>query len=164
MADYYMQIKVDGSEIKGESGDDKHPEWIELNSVSFGITQPASTAASQGGAKPEGRSIHSDIVVTKIYDAASPKLSLACSAGKRVDEAIIELCRSTGEKTCYLKITIKNAFISNYSVGGGGDIPSETLSLSYTEIEWEYKQLNPDDFKEKTTIGHKWNLKTNTGE
>ena len=28
MADYYMKITVDGSEIKGESGDEKHSEWI----------------------------------------------------------------------------------------------------------------------------------------
>lgn len=164
MADYYMKITIDGSEVKGESGDDKHSEWIEINSLSSGISQPASSAASQGGSKPEGRSVHSDIVVTKMYDASSPSLSLACAAGKRVDEVILELCRATGEKTCYLKITLKNGFISNWSIGGGGDIPSETLSLAFTEVEWEYKQLNPDDFKEKTTIGHKWNLKTNVGE
>lgn len=164
MADYYLQLKIDGSDVKGESGDDKHSEWIEINSISFGITQPASSAASQGGSKPEGRSVHSDIVFTKMYDASSPKLSLACASGGRVDEAVFELCRATGEKTCYLKVTIKNGFISGWSVGGGGDIPSESVSLAFTEIEWEYKQLNPDDFKEKTTIGHKWNLKTNVGE
>lgn len=164
MADYYLQLKIDGAEIKGESGDENHSEWIEINSISFGISQPASSAASQGGSKPEGRSVHSDIVFTKMYDASSPKLSLACAGGKRVDEAVFELCRAAGEKVCYLKVTIKNGFISSWSVGGGGDIPSESVSIAYTEIEWEYKQLNPDDFSEKTTIGHKWNLKTNVGE
>lgn len=164
MSDYYMQIKIDGSEVKGESGDDAHKEWIEISSISHGISQLAASAASQGGAKPEGRANHADIVVTKMYDAASPMLALACSAGKRVDEAVFELCRATGEKTCFLKITIKNGFISSQTISGGSDIPSESLSIAYTEIEWEYKQLNPDDFKEKTTIGHKWNLKTNTGE
>jgi type VI secretion system secreted protein Hcp len=164
MPDYYMQIKIDGSEVKGESADEGHKEWIEISSISHAISQPASSAASQGGAKPEGRSQHSDIVVTKMYDSASPKLSLACSSGKRVDEVVFELCRATGEKTCYLKITIKNGFISSYSIGGGGDIPTESLSIAYSEIEWEFNQLNPDDFAKKTTIGHKWNLKTNVGE
>ncbi|WP_367871337.1 Hcp family type VI secretion system effector [Luteolibacter sp. Populi] len=164
MPDYYLQLKIDGSEIKGESGDDAHAEWIEITSISHGISQAAASAASQGGAKPEGRSHHSDIVLTKMYDSSSAKIALACSAGKRVDEAVFELCRATGEKTCFLKITVKNAFISSYSISGGGDIPGESVSIAYTEIEWEYKQLNPDDFKEKTTIGHKWSLKTNTGE
>ena len=91
-------------------------------------------------------------------------LAELAAAGKSPDEAVFELCRATGEKTCFLKITVKNAFISSITMSGGGDIPSESLSIAYTDIEWEYKQLNPDDFKEKTTIGHKWSLKTNTGE
>ncbi len=163
MADYYMQLKIKGEEIKGESGDEKHSEWIELTSISYGISQPYSSSASQGGAKPEGRSVHSDISVTKLYDASSPKLSLACATGAMVDEAIFELCRSTGEKTCYLKITMKNAFVSSVNVSGGGGPPGESVSFAFTEIEWEYKQLNPDDFSEKTTIGHSFNLKTNVG-
>jgi type VI secretion system secreted protein Hcp len=161
MPDYYMQIKIEGSEVKGESADDKHKEWIEINSLSSGITQPASSAASQGGSKPTGRSVHSDIVISKMYDASSPHLSLACARGSRVDEVVFELCRATGDKIPYLKITIKNGFISGWSIGGGGDVPSETVSIAFSEIEWEYKQLNPDDFKEKTTIGTKWNLSSN---
>jgi type VI secretion system secreted protein Hcp len=106
MADYYMQIKIDGSEVKGEAVDQKHKDWIFLKSISFNIAQPTSTSASQGGAKPEGRCVHSELTITKDYDASSPKLSLACSAGKRVDEAVIELCRDKGEKVCYLKITL----------------------------------------------------------
>jgi type VI protein secretion system component Hcp len=58
----------------------------------------------------------------------------------------------------------KNGFISSISMSGGGDVPMESVSIAYTEIEWEFNQLNPDDFGKKTTIGHKWNAKTNTGE
>lgn len=162
---YYMQIKIEGSEVKGESGDDKHKEWIELSSFSAGISQPASTSATLGGSKPEGRSVHSDIIVTKSLDASSSMLALACALGKRVDEATIEFCRATGkEHVTYLKVVIKNGFISSHSTSGGGEYPMESLAIAYTEIEWEYKQLNPDDFSEKTTIGHKYSLKTNTGE
>ncbi len=162
---YYMQLKIEGSEVKGESGDDKHPEWIEIESFSSGIVQPATTAAGLGGSKPEGRSIHSDIVVTKTLDSSSPKLALACAMGKRVDEATFEFCRATGkEHVTYLKIVVKNGFISSYTASGSGQYPSESLAIAFTEIEWEFKQLNPDDFSEKTTIGHKYSIKTNTGE
>lgn len=164
MPDYYLKITINGDEVKGESSDDAHAEWIEISSLSESISQAASSAASQGGATPEGRSHHGDVVVTKQYDVSSPMLALACSTGMRVDEAVIELCRATGEKTSYLKITLKNGFISSYSFGGAGDTPDETISIAYTEIEWEYKQLNPDDFSEKTTVGHKYNLGTNVGE
>ena len=38
------------STIPGESGDDKHKEWIEILSYSTGVSQPASGRDPQGGA------------------------------------------------------------------------------------------------------------------
>jgi len=162
--DYYMQIKIAGSEVKGESADDAHPEWIELDSISHSITQPSSGSSSSGGAKPEGRCQHGEFIFTKALDASSAKLYLALCKGDMVDELIVELCRSTGEKTCYMKYTFKNGFISSFSTSAAGDIPFETYGVSYTNVEWEYAQLNPDDFKVKTKISHKWNCDKNTGE
>jgi type VI protein secretion system component Hcp len=43
--DVYLQI--DG--IKGESTDDKHRDWIECQSVQWGVLQPKSATASTGG-------------------------------------------------------------------------------------------------------------------
>ena len=100
----------------------------------------------------------------RLNSAPPPAASRYHSWKFQVLEAVIELCRATGEKTCYLKVTLKNGFISSYSCGGAGDTPDESISIAYTEIEWEYKQLNPDDFSEKTTVGHKYNLGTNVGE
>jgi type VI secretion system secreted protein Hcp len=40
MIDAYLQI----ADIKGESQDDKHKQWIEVQNVNWGVTQPRATA------------------------------------------------------------------------------------------------------------------------
>ena len=45
-------LKIDG--IPGESGDEKHKDWIEILSFAHGLEQPAqATASSAGGATAE---------------------------------------------------------------------------------------------------------------
>ena len=40
-------IKIDG--IPGESTDDKHKDWMEISTFSWGASQPASGTASYAG-------------------------------------------------------------------------------------------------------------------
>lgn len=49
--DAYLQI----GDIKGESQDDKHKGWIEVTSVSWGVTQPRATAVSTAGGHTSGK-------------------------------------------------------------------------------------------------------------
>ena len=51
MIDAYLQI----GDIKGESQDDKHKGWIEVTSVSWGVTQPRATAVSTAGGHTSGK-------------------------------------------------------------------------------------------------------------
>ena len=43
--DVYLRI----DDIKGESQDDLHKDWIEATSVHWSVQQPKSTTASTGG-------------------------------------------------------------------------------------------------------------------
>ncbi len=75
-------LKIDG--IPGESTDDKHKEWIEIESYQQGLTQPASaTASSVGGASAE-RVNFGPLIVSKLVDKASAKLFEACCTGKHI--------------------------------------------------------------------------------
>jgi len=72
----------------------------------------------------------------------------------------------TGTATCVLTmqdhntgnvlytLTLKQVYISGYSVSTGGDVPSESLSLNYTRITWVYS--DPSTGIASPTLG--WDL------
>jgi type VI secretion system secreted protein Hcp len=68
--DVYLQL--DG--IKGESQDDKHKDWIECQSVNWGIQQPRSATSSTAGGHTAERAELREVTFKKIADLASPIL------------------------------------------------------------------------------------------
>ena len=70
MASDYL-LKVDG--IKGESTDSKHKDEIEIESFSWGATQPGSFSTGGGGGA--GKVSFQDIHFTQKYDKSSPVLA-----------------------------------------------------------------------------------------
>src|ERR1035437_1938100 len=103
-------LKIDG--IPGESTDDKHKDWIEIQSYSHGVQQSASsTASSSGGASAE-RVNFNDLAVAKLVDKASPKLFEACCVGKHIKEVVIEVCRAGGDKQKFLENRMEQVLIS----------------------------------------------------
>jgi type VI secretion system secreted protein Hcp len=98
-------------------------------------------------------------------DKSSPKLNLACCDGRNIPEVTIELVRaSDGEP--YMKYKLKDVIISSYSVSGStsGDttVPTEEVTLNYTEIEWTYSKLDRlGNIEEQTTAT--WNVLSPTG-
>jgi len=138
--DYFL--KVDG--IDGESTHEGYPGFIEIDSFSWGLTNLG--AASSGGAvtgKPSIQDFHFAAQISK----ASPKLFEACATGQHFPSALLVAVRTGGEEQQFLNITLSDAFISSYQTGGsqGGDIvPTDTFSINFSEIEYEYTPQNPD--------------------
>ena len=56
------------------------------------------------------------------------------------------LCSTiNGKNVTNLEVVLKNVIISSYSFSATGDqspVPSETVTLNYTEIEWTYKKFD----------------------
>ncbi len=63
-------LKIEG--IKGESTDDKHKDWIEILSYSWGVSQMASASASTSGGGTSQRADFQDISIVKTLDSSSP--------------------------------------------------------------------------------------------
>jgi len=137
-ADIFM--KVDG--VKGESTDDAHKDEIEVLSYNFGITQPASMTASSAGGGTTGRAQFHDMTITKEIDSSSPKLKDLCATGKHINSCVLTLRRDAGDgkKVEYMKYTLTNSIVSQYSVGGGanGALPVETVGFNFGSIQYEY--------------------------
>ena len=152
-------IKIDG--IPGESTDDKHKDWMEISSFSWGVSQPSSgTASSAGGATAE-RASFQDVSITKTLDKASPKLAINCADGTHIKEITIELCRAGGDKLKYMEYKLSNCIISSISNQGGGGEPTETVNFNYGKIEWTYTQQKRADGGGGGNVAAGWNLQTN---
>jgi type VI secretion system secreted protein Hcp len=148
-----MAIFLKYGSIKGETTQTTHKEWIEVNSLQFGVGRGISSGVGGGSKREASAPSVSEIVVTKTFDIASP-LILKESLGGKAVEAKIELTQTdnSGKHVAYQKYMLTGTLISGYSISSGGDRPSESISLNFTKIDSEYLDIN-DKFEAKTT-GH----------
>ena len=136
-----VYLSIDG--IKCESNDDRHKDWIECRSVSFGVEQPKSATASTGGGHTAERCEHRDIIISKLADLATPVLLQTCAAGRTIPKAKLEFMRADGqgERVKYFEIEIENVLIGAVSPAvDEGDILSEEVALKFSKVKWKYTQ------------------------
>lgn len=157
--DVYLYIEG----IKGESTDDRHKDWIECKSVTFGVDQPKSATASTGGGHTAERCEHRDIVISKLADLSTPILLQTCSAGRTIPKARMEFMRADaqGERVKYFEIEIENVLIGAVSPAvHEGDILTEEVALKFSKIKWRYTQQKISGGAGGNTSGG-WDLASN---
>lgn len=160
MKDIY--VKFGKPDIKGESRDAEHKDWVEVSTWTHEIRQPKSASASSSGGHTAERVEHDDMVFVKDMDSVSPLLYQHASAGTTFDEVTIEFMRASGDKRVkYLEVKLKNVLISKVApkVEGEG-IPTESFSLKYAAVSWNYTVQSIDGKQGGTTAG-KWSLSKN---
>jgi type VI secretion system secreted protein Hcp len=157
----YLQLK----DIKGESTDTNHKEWLEVLSFSHSFTQPTSPSRSTAGGGTVERATHADFTISKYLDASTDDLIKACWAGKTIATAQLQAYRSDGEgnkAALYLQVDFEQVVISNYSISGGpGDIPTENVSLSYGKVTYSYYPQSETDGTQGTKEQASHDLKSN---
>ena len=129
-----MAIYMKFGSITGQVTTEGFKEWIELLSFQFGAGRGVGTGA--GGKQREGTAPSiSEIAISKVYDKASPGLYQDALAGAFDTKVEIKLTQTTKNKTdTYLSYELSQCGISGYSVGPGGDNPTESISLNFTKI------------------------------
>lgn len=134
-------IKFDG--VSGESGHGDHKDEIDVLSWSWGITNESSSGSGTGSGK--GKAEPHDLQFVHHYDKASPVLKKHCVSGKHFDKVVLTVSKAGEGQKAFKTITMKEVFIKNIQVSAasGGDLV-ETVNLSFTDIEVEYK---PQDGK-----------------
>ena len=161
VSDYHLEFK--GPDLKGESQDDQFKDCIQIDSWSWTGTNASTHHVGSGGGF--GKVMHGDLQCQKYLDKASIILFDKLNCGDHFKEAILH-CRkkqgSEGKALEFLKITMKHVTVSNVSLGGHNNAGaiSESLSLSYEEVKFEYTEQKPDGTKGGVTQGG-WNLQQN---
>ena len=158
-----IYLKLSGPDLKGESTDREHGQWIELVSLRHQMHHPASLVASTAGGHSVGRTEHGDMAFLKEVDSSSPTLYQALSGGTTFQSAKIDLYRDAGDgkRVRYLEIELKHALVSHISlVAGDTSLPVETIALRYAAIQWKYQKQNIDGGQGGMTLGA-WSLTKN---
>lgn len=160
--DAFMKIGT----IPGESTDDKHPEWIEVMSFQWGVSQAAGAAGvSALGGQTGGRADFTDFSVVKLTDKASAKLFLACCAGEHLADVTLEFCKAGGDKEKYLEIKLTDVVVANYRPGGNSQsaelVPLEEVGFRFGTFKLNYTQMDNKTGKSKGNVNAGWDLTKN---
>ena len=132
-----------GGIVKGDSAVTEHDGWITVDSVQLGVGRAISTS---GGGKDRDTSTpsFSELTVSKSTDISSTELFAQAAYGKKIcDKAVVHFVQTGGEGggQVYMELELYEPIISSYSVGSGGERPSESISVSFTKIVVKYTQF-----------------------
>jgi type VI secretion system secreted protein Hcp len=164
VSDYLLEIT--GPQVKGESQDAQYTNAIEVDSWSWsGHNASTHRFGSGGGA---GKCSLGDLQLSKsIVDTATVTLFGMLCKGTHVKQAVLHCRKKAGGTTGsdqveFLKITMTDCTVSSLSLGGHGSATgvSESVSIAYTEIKFQYSRQKDDGTKESgSPFG--WNVAKN---
>ncbi|MEJ2342441.1 MAG: type VI secretion system tube protein Hcp [Gemmatimonadales bacterium] len=125
----YMKL----GDIKGESQNVGHEDWIDVLSVDWGDADPAGSTSRVGGRR--------EVVIVRHVDKASPQILQKIANGERFPaiDLVMPEARAVDEtndeeKPLYV-VKLKSARITSYQVNATNDLPMETITLTYEEIK-----------------------------
>ena len=116
--------------IPGSSIDAEHKDWIEVLSMSQGVSSTKKAVAC------------SDVAFMKRLDQAGPLLWAAAAVGQVFPEVRIEVVRRFSGVV--YDIRISNAKVTSTQTSGSSEFPMESVSFSYQSITLTF---NPQDAK-----------------
>jgi type VI secretion system secreted protein Hcp len=125
-------LKIDG--IPGESTNSKHKGEIDVLAFSWNIKQ----SIGPGGGVPQV----SDFSIVKHLDIASPPLFAAVCTGDHIASALLTVESGSNPKgqALFYKVTFTEVLVSSVAPsGGGGDQPTEQVSLSFAKAEINFQ-------------------------
>ena len=142
-------------DIKGEATDKEHKEWIIIQSMSSPIFRSIPEGAKDMQ-RTRGETTLGDVVCVRELDKSSVKLQEACANGTFYKDVEIHFCATIKDKQePYLKYKLNNVIVSSYGFHGtaaGDPIPSEEITLGYSDVEWTYIEIDTQTGDKKGNV------------
>ncbi|NYZ17586.1 type VI secretion system tube protein Hcp [Azospirillum sp. RWY-5-1] len=154
-----MAIYVKYEGIDGEATHQDHKKWLDVGSLQWGVGRAISTPSGSTANREASEPSVSEVTITKLMDASSPKFfTEACTGavGKKVE---IHLVTTGSPGVTYAEYILTNALVSAYSMSSGGDRPSESVSISFTKMEYKFIPYD-DKNKAGTPISVSYDIST----
>ena len=155
--DYFLKI----DSIEGESTDKTNSKQIDVESWSWGESNSGGSHIGSGAGA--GKVSMQDFHFTMKLNKATPKLMLACATGQHIKSATLTCRKAGGKQEDFLKIKFENVLVSSYQTGGSSGanvVPMDQISLSFSKIEFEYKEQKADGSM-GSPVKAGYNIKTN---
>lgn len=155
-----MPAYVKIGNIQGEATSEDHKDWIIIESMSAPIHRSLPQGAKDMQ-RVRGETVLGDVVLVRELDKSSTKLAEACANGTFYPEVQIDFCTTVKNKQePYLTYKLKDVIVSGYNFHGnasGDPQPTEEVSLSFTEIEWNYVVIDHKTGDKKGNVPAKYN-------
>ncbi|WP_368656755.1 Hcp family type VI secretion system effector [Pantoea agglomerans] len=151
-------LKIDG--ITGESQDSNHKGWINIDSFTWGATQPGNMSVGGGGGA--GKVQFRDLTVQTQIDKATPAIMRYVSNGKHIGKIELSVCKAGGSQIEYCRITLEDVLITNVTFHGTTN--RDLIGLSYqfqaSKVKTQYWEQSSTGGK-GAEIQSGWNIKNN---
>jgi type VI secretion system secreted protein Hcp len=131
-----------GDGYDGESQIKEFENKIICDSFSFGATQPSDV--SRNKSRTVGTVNVSSVSLTRQVDNSSVHILNAMFTSKAIETATVHFLKAAsieGEgQEEFLTVTLTNPLIESYNISGSnGGYMSESISLTFTDISFDYK-------------------------
>jgi len=156
---FSAHLKVDG--IEGESADKGYDGQIDVMSYSMAVSNPPN-ALGQGFSA--GKATASDFTFMLAQGRSSVNLEQFCAAGTHIDSVILTLAKSIGQVEGlqdFMTVTFTDCFISGAAESGGGDVPMDSVSITYSQKKVEYKEQKTAGGSLDNAANYAWDFKAN---
>jgi type VI secretion system secreted protein Hcp len=151
-------LKIEG--VPGEATRKGFEKQMEIQSFSWGASNPSTIGGGQGGGGG-GRVSVSSFNVMKKTDASSPILFQACCKGDHFPTAVVTLNKAAGATALdFIKYEFDEVYVDSVQwsgSSGGDDTPSESVSFSFGKVSITYTPQNKDGSKGSPAVGA-WDL------
>ena len=145
--------------LEGESTDANHKKWIIIEAMSSEIHRSIPQGAKDQQ-RTKGETVLNDVSITRQFDKSSTKLQEAAANGTFFKEVVIEFCTTVNNKQePYLRYKLSNCILTGYTFSGnesGIPLPTELISLAYTDVEWTYITVDPKTGQQKGNVPGKY--------
>jgi type VI secretion system secreted protein Hcp len=131
-----MFMKVEGA--SGESKDSNHTGWTDIDSFTWGATQPHSMGS--GGGAGVGKVAFQDLNVVAKIDKCYPAVLKHCATGKHLGKVEISLCKAGGSQIEYGKIELTDVLVTSVTVSGTSSGESTVVNYAFqaSKIKTQY--------------------------
>lgn len=151
-------------DIKGNSMDAKHKDWIEALALSQSVNRNINPTSKPADALTKSQVHLGAIEIQKNADESSPELVAAVAQGKVFPKVTVDLVRvSEGGNEVFYQWILEDAYLSNYGIHGAsaGSIEvMETMSVCYSKIKWSYKKKD-NKGKPQGSVDTGWDVTAN---
>lgn len=137
-----MAIYVKFGSIKGDATHQEHKDWVQVDSIQWGVGRAITTPTGSTKNREASEPSISEVTVTKQMDQSSIYFFEEACVGNKAQDCKIHMVSTGSPGRTYAEFNLSNTLVSGYSVSSGGDVPSESISFSFTKIEHKYNTVD----------------------